>query len=225
MKKKWNAVLLYLKATANPFMIAVAMFIMGNNFFMLATRQSYILTDNNVYMNTIRVVCIGQIGVFLFMSIGINKTQLGKFYQAVSCAKDLYLFAPITIAFSISILYNVIIAILVGVNLNNSAVSDVIIFNSISGAMVATASACLKRKNVLPCIAPYLGYFIFTGEIGENQFVSSGFGLPVGVSILIACGIYTFGIIYAYIMLRIWWKKGDRFTQPNKYTMNVFGGQ
>ncbi|MDE7089283.1 MAG: hypothetical protein K2O54_04110 [Prevotella sp.] len=219
-----RAMKLYLEAAAYPFTIGFAILFSG----MMLT--CFIVDPDPVgskdYMSMLSAIQMGKIGFFLIVMIGNLKIQQNKFYASCFCGKVLYTVAPIVTGLVISLIYDVALAATAAVNLGSTGLSDVLVIDSISSALLIFVAACCGKKK-LTCgfTIPYILFMFISGFIDKLRFLDGIFGLSVGLSATIAVSVYVVSVVLSFVVVNSWWKKSDRFAMPNKFVANSMIGQ
>ncbi|MDE5755018.1 MAG: hypothetical protein K2H89_10850 [Oscillospiraceae bacterium] len=220
----FRAMKLYLKAAANPFVIALTILFSG---MMLAV---FIIDPDPVgskdYMSMLSAIQMGKLGFFFIVMMGNLKLQQNKFYASCCCGKELYTAAPIVTVLAVSLIYDVILAAIAAVNLGSTGLSDVLIMDSIGSALLISVAACYgKKKLSFGSVIPYFLFISIPGVIGKLGILDGIFGLSVGLSVVIAVSVYVVSVVLSLIVVNTWWKKSDRFAMPNKFIANSMIGQ
>lgn len=207
-----RALKLYTAAAVNPLTIAVRAVWFIGLIVVFALKPSPVGSDDYITMISI----IGNAHICLFF--GGYKTIQNKFYLSSCCAKHLFTVIPIAVSFMICFAYDTVQALLAYVNLGSSGLSDVLIYNSVCGAiMIINAGAIGKKKLEWLFAAPYITIVILSSVISHSGRFNNGFGLSVGVAFAVAFGAYVLGITLTLLITNIWWKNGDRHSMPNKF--------
>lgn len=219
-----RAMKLYLKAAAHPLTVGFAILFSG---MMLAL---FIIDPDPVgskdYMSMLSAIQTGKLGFFLIVMIGNLKLQQNKFYASCCCGKELYTAAPIVTCLAMSLIYDIALAATAAVNLGSTGLSDVLVIDSVSSALLIFVAACCGKKKLSFGFAiPYFLFIFISGFIGKLRFLDWMFGLSVGLSAAIAVSVYVVSVVLSFVIVNAWWKKCDRFAMPNKFVMNAMVGQ
>lgn len=222
MKKVINAIRLYLKTSVNPVTLIVGIFIM----FLMSTL--FVIEPHPAgsedYMSMISSLGIGHVGVIIIVAFSVLKPYLFKFYVSSSCAKHLFITAPIVFTSIICLTYDVIFDILAYINIGASSLADIMIFNSIySGVFILFATFIGKQKYEGFAVFPYLALLALSGFISKNKSFQNGFGIPVSLSVIITLALYMAFIMVTVIIANRWWKTGNR-TKPVTKTIQALMG-
>ena len=214
-----GALKLYIEAAANPLTIAVGAVWFIGLIMVFALKPSPVGSDD--YITMISIIGSAHIGLFFMVFFGGYKTSQNKFYLSSCCAKHLFTTIPIIVSFMICFAYDTVQALLAYVNLGNAGLSDVLVSNSVCGAiMILYAGAIGKKKLEWFFSAPYIGIIILSSAISHSGRFNNGFGLPLGVAFVIAFGAYALGITLTLLITNIWWKNGNRHSMPNKFVVS-----
>lgn len=214
---------LYLKAAANPFVIVFSLLMMIGMSLVFAIDPDPVGSED--YMTMLACIQMGKIGVFLIAMIGNLKLHQNKFYASCCCAKALYTAAPIVTGLTISLPYDIILAITAAVNLGSAGLADVLINDSAGSALLVFIAACFGKKGL--SWGAYIPYMLFMSIsiIGKSGVLAGLLGKPVGLSAAIAVSVYVVSVVLSIVIVNVWWKKSDKFTLPNKPVMNAIGEQ
>lgn len=219
-----RAMKLYLKAAAHPLIVGFAILFSGMMLTIVIIDPDPVGSKD--YMSMLGAIQSGKIGFFLIVMMGSLKIQQNKFYASCCCGKVLYTAAPIVTALVISLIYDVAIAAIAAVNLGSSGLSDVLVIDSISSALLIFVAACFGKKKLTCGFAiPYFLFMFISGFIGKLGILDGIFGLSVGLSAVIAVSVYVVSVVLSLVIVNAWWKKSDRFAMPNKFVANSMIGQ
>lgn len=219
-----RAMKLYLKAAAHPLIVGFAILFSGMMLTIVIIDPDPVGSKD--YMSMLGAIQSGKIGFFLIVMMGSLKIQQNKFYASCCCGKVLYTAAPIVTALVISLIYDVAIAAIAAVNLGSSGLSDVLVIDSISSALLIFVAACFGKKKLTCGFAiPYFLFMFISGFIGKLGILDGIFGLSVGLSAVIAVSVYVVSVALSLVIVNAWWKKSDRFAMPNKFVANSMIGQ
>lgn len=219
-----RAMKLYVKVAAHPFVIGFTILFSG----MMLT--VFIIDPDPVgskdYIPMLGAIQMGKIGFFLIVMIGNLKIQQNRFYASCCCGKVLYTVAPIVTSLVISLIYDVALAAIAAINLGSTGLSDVLVIDSISSALLIFVAACYGKKKLTYGFAiPYFLFLSIQGVIGKSGILDGIFGLSVGLSAVIAVSVYVVSVVLSLVVVNAWWKKSDRFAMPNKFVANSMIGQ
>lgn len=219
-----RAMKLYLKEAANPVIIGFAILFSG--IILTAFIVAFEPMGSKDYMTMLEAIPMGKIGFFFIIMIGNLKLRQNKFYASCICGKVLFTAAPIVTCLALSLIYDIAFATTATVNLGSTGLSDVLIINSFSTALLIIAAAFDGKKNLTWCFV--ISYFLFLflpGIMGKSGILNRIFGLPLGSSAAIMVSAYVFSVVLSFVVVNAWWKKSDRFAMPNKFIMNAMGRQ
>lgn len=220
----FRAMKLYLKAAAHPLVICCAILFSGMMLTMVIIDPDPVGSKD--YMSMLSAIQSGKIGFFLIVMMGSLKLQQNKFYASCCCGKELYTAAPIVTVLAMSLIYDVAIAAIAAVNLGSTGLSDVLVIDSISSALLIFVAACFGKKKLTCGFAiPYFLFMFISGFIGKLGILDGLFGLSVGLSAVIAASVYVVSVVLSFVVVNAWWKKSDRFAMPNKFVANTMVGQ
>lgn len=220
----FRAMKLYLKAAAHPLVICCAILFSGMMLTMVIIDPDPVGSKD--YMSMLSAIQSGKIGFFLIVMMGSLKLQQNKFYASCCCGKELYTAAPIVTVLAMSLIYDVAIAAIAAVNLGSTGLSDVLVIDSISSALLIFVAACFGKKKLTCGFAiPYFLFMFISGFIGKLGILDGLFGLSVGLSAVIAASVYVVSVVLSFVVVNAWWKKSDRFAMPNKFVANSMLGQ
>lgn len=220
----FKAMKLYLKAAAHPFIIALAILFSG---MMLIC---FILDPDPVgskdYMAMLSVLSTGKFGFFFIVMKGNLTVQQNRFYASCCGGKELYTAAPIVTILAMSLIYDIAFAATAAVNLGSTGLSDVLVIDSVSSALLILIAAFYgKKKLTLCCIISYILFVSIPGVIGKPEILDGIFGLSVGLSAAITVSVYVVSVVLSLVVVNVWWKKSDRFVMPNKFVANAMVGR
>ena len=219
-----RAMKLYLKAAANPFIIGLTILFSG---IMLTC---FIIDPDPVgskdYMTMLSALQMGKIGFFFIVMKGNLKIQQNKFYASCCCGKELYTAAPIVTVLAMSLIYDIALASTAAVNLGSTGLSNMLVIDSVSSALLILVAAFYGKKKLTWCFAiPYFLFMFISRFIGKLRFLDGIFELSGGLSAVIAVSVYVVSVVLSLVVVNIWWKKSDKFAMPNKFVMNAMIGQ
>ncbi len=218
-----RAMKLYLKAAANPVTIGFAILFSGMMLICFIIDPDPVGSKD--YMSMLGAIQMGKIGFFLIIMIGNLKIQQNKFYASCCCGKVLYTAAPIVTGLAMVLIYDVALAATAAVNLGSTGLSDVLVIDSISSALLIFVAACYGKKKLTWGFAiPYFLFISIQVVIGKSGILDGIFGLSVGSSAAITVSVYVVSVVLSLIVVNAWWKKSDRFAMPNKFVTNAMGG-
>lgn len=219
-----RAMNLYLKAAAHPLTVGFAILISGMMLTMVILAPDPVGSKD--YMTMLSAIQMGKIGFLVIVMIGSLKLQQNKFYASCCCGKELYTAAPIVTVLAMSLIYDIALAATAAVNLGSTGLSDVLVIDSISSALLIFVAACFGKKKLTCGFAiPYFLFMFISGFIGKSRFLDWMFGLSVGLSAAIAVSVYVVSVVLSLVVVNAWWKKSDRFAMPNKFVANTMVGQ
>lgn len=219
-----RAMKLFLKAAAHPLIVDFAILFSGMMLTMVIINPDPVGSKD--YMSMLGAIQMGKIGFFLIVMIGNLKIQQNKFYASCCCGKELYTAAPIVTVLAMSLIYDIALASTAAVNLGSTGLSDVLVIDSISSALLIFVAACYGKKKLTCGFAiPYFLFISIQGVIGKSGILDGIFGLSVGLSAVIAVSVYVVSVVLSLVVVNAWWKKSDRFAMPNKFVANSMIGQ
>ena len=230
MKIVLKAIRLYLKTAVKIPTLIFGLLLMILVMAIFAFESPDALTQD--HMSMINILGMGHMGIFIITGFGACKTHLCKFYGSSSCAKHLFITAPIVFTAMICLTYDVIINVLsymsIGIlaylKLGASSLSDIMIFNSIySGVFIFCAALIGKPKYGRYAFGAYLGIGALSSWISKNESFQNGFGLPVSISVIISIAAYTIFITITVIIANRWWKTGNRMKEHTQFTQIIMG--
>lgn len=218
MKRFVKALKLYCKATFNPIIAAVGIFIMGG--ILIAAAVSPRTPDTDEYMHMMGSVGFGQFGIFILLG-GVNSYTRNKYFAALPFAKTLFTVAPTVLAAVTALVFDNIAITIAAFRWCEQGLSDLLIIAPINSFMICLAVACIgKPKLELLSIIPI---FIISTEsmvLPNISLFKHGFGLPVTVSSVIGLLIFISGVALTLMIMNIWWKKCDHINQ-RYYTIRI----
>lgn len=223
-----RAVKLYIKAAANPFMIGTIILCSGAllALFMALFVVETVSISGKDFTTMLSAMQMGKVGIYFTIMIGNLKIYQNKFYASCCCGKALYTVAPIITGLAVSLIYDIALSVITAVNLGSAGLSVVLVLNSMSDALLIMVSACYgKKKLTFGFIIPYIMFFVIPGVIGKLRILDGTLELSVGLSAAIAASVYVVSVTISLVIVNAWWKKGDRFTMPNKFILNATGNQ
>lgn len=224
MNKISRTLRLYIKTAQYPFTIGFGVFIM------LGMAIAFIVVPDPVgskeYLSMLGAIQMGHIGTVFVVVIANDKLQQNKFYSSCSCAKELFIICPVVVMTVLNLFYDIVIYVSAYINLGIAGLSDVLVFNSFSSAMLIIVGACHgKQKLGILSVIPYCAFLAVPMIVNKSSLKDATLGISVGTAALIAAGWYIATIIISIVLERIWWKRGDKFVQPNKFVQSAIGGQ
>lgn len=219
-----RAMKLYLKAVAHPLIVGFAILFSGMMLTMVIINPDPVGSKD--YMFMLSAIQMGKIGFLLIVMIGNLKLQQNKFYASCCCGKELYTAAPIVTVLAMSLIYDIALAATAAVNLGSTGLSNMLVINSVSSALLIFVAACCGKKNLTCGFAiSYILFMFISGFIDKLRFLDGIFGLSVGLSAAIAVSVYVVSVVLSFVVVNSWWKKSDRFAMPNKFVANSMIGQ
>lgn len=227
MSKTSRALKLYIEAAANSLSIGIGLFMM------IGMALGFIIEPDPVgsdeYLSMLGTIQMGNSGTVFMITFANAKIQQSKFYSSCNCAKELFIIGPVAVITVLNMLYDTVLAVSAYINLGTAGLSDTLVFDTISSALLIIAGSCYGKNGVTSVsVIQVIGYMTFISSpftIGNAPIKNDTLGLPVSTAALITAGGYIISIIIAIVLGNIWWKKGNRFSMPNKFTQNMVGGQ
>lgn len=215
---------LYIKAAANPFIIVFSLAIMLMLVFAFALDPYPVGSED--YIGMLVAIQMGKIGGFFITMFGNLKLHQNKFYASCCCGKALYTVIPTLTGLGVSLFYDMILSIIAVINLGIAGLSDIMVVNSVSSALLIFVAACYGKKELtLWVMIPYMLFMFSPGLFGKTGILDGISGMPVGVSAVIAVSIYVISVVLSLVIVNTWWKKHDKFTVPNQFVTHAMGGQ
>lgn len=214
---------LYVKAALHPFVIGFSLVLMGGLLFAFAVDPDPVGGED--YTSMLSAIQTGKIGFFFVAMIGNLKMHQNKFYASCCCGKILYTAAPIITAFALVLLYDIVFAIAAAAGLGSAGLADMLVVDSGSSALVIIGAAGYGKKRMgWSFTIPYVLFIATPAIVSKSGILDGMLGQPVGVSTVIAVGVYAVSVIFSLLIVNAWWKKGDKFSMPNKFVTNTMGG-
>ncbi len=227
MSKTSRALKLYVKAAAHPFTIGFGLFMMIGMALAFTIKPDPVGSDD--YLSMLGTIQMGNIGTVFMIFFANAKIQQNKFYSSCNCAKELFIIGPVAVVTALNILYDTALAVSAYINLGTAGLSDTLVFDTISSAILIIVGACYGKKGVavvsgIPFVG-YMAYISFPFAINKAPIEHGTLGLPVSTAALITVGGYIISFIIAIVLGNIWWKKGEKFAQPNNFVQTALEGQ
>ena len=210
MKQYTKALRLYLGIGFNPLMATVGLFL--PLMMLISAAVSHAAKADDDYMSMIGAVGLGHIGIFFFFLLGGMKMAKYKFFYSTSCAKALYTAVPLTVALFLSLLYDITAVVIAALCWDPSGVSDLLPVTSLNTVLTCFFSTLSYKETKLKW-APLLLWMLNCFQVAllrKIPAIRHGFGLPLGVSVLIAAAILLFGIGGIVHLLKWWWERSGR---------------
>lgn len=230
MSKIKRAIRLYIKTAANPFLIGFSLLMMFGMSLVFLVDPAPV--GSKEYLSMLEAVQMGNIGSVCLIVFTNLKIQQNKFYSSCSCAKDLYVYGPVFVAALLNVLYNTVLAVSAYINLGTAGLADLLIFNTMSSALLIIICGCHGKKGVpfisLIQTAAYLAFILFPivlkSALNLQNVLEVVLGLPLIAAVIINLGGYILAVTVTVAIEKYWWKKGDKFFMPGPAMMKAFGG-
>lgn len=211
MNKVTRAFRLYLRAAANPIVIAFGLLMM------IGLLVAFIVDPDPVGSKDYGVMlgCIqfGKIGVLLVTMLAIAKIRNNKFYISCNCAKEMFTIVPVSVVMIIAFLYDIVLEVIAYVNLGMQGFSDMLVVAALSSLLVIIAGVCIGRGGVMGVLSAcaYFAYMMLQFVFRKESIARVILGQTVTRALIIAVCCYIVAIAVTFVMANYWWKKGNRF--------------
>ena len=228
MKDFFKAYKLYFRTAYSPGLAVFGIFIlMFNALTILLLGYSYKYGDNSY-----KGIETAMYGIPAFLHLYIiflfqrfNRITQNKFFLSLKNAKLFYTITPMAVIGSILLIYDILMFVISLVLFDGEYAGDLLIVFASCTVMntIAHITQEMPKLSVL-CGIAYSVSFVFTlPVISMTMGYERGFGLPLGIDILISLGIYIVGGALIIGIMNLWWYKSGRNLKFKEKQKSILG--